>query len=95
MQDDSNRPNIAFDSIRSSFGLTKVHFRSHRVRRPASLALYLKLLAHELSQTKIGQLNLAFLHEYVLKLQVSVQDIPGLQHIHPLYNLFKILKHSL
>ena len=94
MQNDSNRPDIAFNRIRSSFGLAEVHFRSHRVRRPASPAFYLKLLPHELSQAEISQLDLAFLHQDVLKLEVAVQDVPGLQHVHPVNDLLEVLEHS-
>lgn len=62
MQDDSNRPDIALDRVRSCFGLTEVNFRSHRIWRSASSTLNLKLLPHKLSQAEISQLDLAFLH---------------------------------
>ena len=95
MQDDPYRPNIALDCIAGHPGKRKVYFWCHRIRCSTPPALHLQLTTQALSKPKISNLDLAILDQNVLKLQVPVNDIAGLQHIHALHQLFEIFERHL
>jgi hypothetical protein len=95
MQQNTDRPNIAFDCVGNRTRICEVDFRSHGIRSTTSTTLHLVSIPHYLGQSKISNFDNSILYEQILKLKISVYEITHLQFVHPHHHLLEIVQNIL
>lgn len=90
MKNNSKRPNITLHSILGGVIFRKIDLWRHRVRRPTSAALNLHLIPYVFGKSKISNFDVSVGDEYILKLEITMNEILSLKYIHSLKHLFKI-----
>lgn len=93
VKNNSQRPDVALNGIRSQRIPREKDLRSHRIRCATTPTLHLQTSPNMFGQPEVSYLDNSLRNEYVLKLQISMNKIPELQFIQALQNLLDILEH--
>ncbi len=93
VKNNSQRPDVALNGIRSQRIPREKDLRSHRIRCATTPTLHLQTSPNMFSQPEVSYLDNSLRNEDVLKLQISMNKIPELQFIQALQNLLDILEH--